>query len=343
VSSRIKRVLDDDATLNGNDHMKVLITGGAGFIGSHLADRLLEMGEEVFAIDDLSTGSLKNVGHLQGNTKFHLVVDTILNETVMNELVHKCEHIYHMAAVVGVKQIMNRPVETLETNVKGTETVLRLANLHKNKVLIASTSEVYGKVMDGDTCFMLSEDTDRLMGSTNKRRWAYACSKALDEFLALAYYEEKKLPVVVARLFNTVGPRQTGQYGMVIPSFVQKALIGKPIIVHGDGSQSRSFTHISDVVQALIALMSEPVAVGQVVNVGSTEEVSIIELARMVREMSGSDSDIEYLPYERAYGPGFEDMKRRCPDISKVNDLIGFSPKIDLQGIIQSVIDYYKR
>jgi UDP-glucose 4-epimerase len=322
--------------------MKVLITGGAGFIGSHLADRLLEMGEEIFAIDDLSTGSLKNVGHLQGNPRFHLVVDTILNETVMNELVYKCEHIYHMAAVVGVKQIMNRPVETLETNVKGTETVLRLANLHKNKVLIASTSEVYGKVMDGDACFMLSEDTDRLMGSTNKRRWAYACSKALDEFLALAYYEEKKLPVVVARLFNTVGPRQTGQYGMVIPSFVQKALIGKSIIVHGDGRQSRSFTHISDVVQALTALMSEPAAVGEVVNVGSTEEVSIIELAQMVREMSGSDSDIEYLPYERAYGPGFEDMKRRCPDISKVKDLIGFSPKFDLRSIIQSVIEYYK-
>lgn len=322
--------------------MKVLITGGAGFIGSHLADRLLELGEEVYSIDDLSTGSLKNIEHLQENQKFHLVVDTVLHEAVMNELVFKCDQIYHMAAVVGVKQIMNRPVETLETNVKGTEMVLRLANRHKKKVLIASTSEVYGKVMEGDTCYVLTEDTDRLMGSTTKRRWAYACSKALDEFLALAYHEEKKLPVVIARLFNTVGPRQTGQYGMVIPNFVQKALIDKPIVVHGDGTQSRSFTHISDVVEALVALMVEPRAVGQVVNVGNTEEVTIKELALMVRDMAGSDSDIEYISYEKAYGPGFEDMQRRCPDIKKINELIGFQPKVDLRGIIQSVIDYYK-
>ncbi len=322
--------------------MKVLITGGAGFIGSHLADRLLELGEEVYSIDDLSTGSLKNIEHLQENQKFHLVVDTVLHEAVMNELVFKCDQIYHMAAVVGVKQIMNRPVETLETNVKGTEMVLRLANRHKKKVLIASTSEVYGKVMEGDTCYVLTEDTDRLMGSTTKRRWAYACSKALDEFLALAYHEEKKLPVVIARLFNTVGPRQTGQYGMVIPNFVQKALIDKPIVVHGDGTQSRSFTHISDVVEALVALMVEPRAVGQVVNVGNTEEVTIKELALMVRDMARSDSDVEYISYEKAYGPGFEDMQRRCPDIKKINELIGFQPKVDLRGIIQSVIDYYK-
>jgi UDP-glucose 4-epimerase len=322
--------------------MKILITGGAGFIGSHLADRLVEMNEEVYAIDDLSTGTLKNVEHLQDHSKFHLVVDTVLHEAVMNELVFKCEQIYHMAAVVGVKQIMNRPVETLDTNVKGTEMVLKLANRHKRKVLIASTSEVYGKVMDGDNCFLLTEDTDRLMGSTSKRRWAYACSKALDEFLALAYYEEKKLPVVIARLFNTVGPRQTGQYGMVIPNFVQKALIDKPIIVHGDGTQSRSFTHIADVVEALIGLMTEPRAEGQVVNVGNTHEVTIKELAQLVKEMVGSDSDIEYIPYEKAYGPGFEDMKRRCPDINRIKELIEFQPKIDLRGIIQSVIDYYK-
>jgi UDP-glucose 4-epimerase len=300
------------------------------------------MGEEVYAIDDLSTGSLKNVDHLQNNPLFHLVVDTVLNEAVMNEMIFKCEQIYHMAAVVGVKQIMNRPVETLETNVKGTEMVLKMANRHKKKVLIASTSEVYGKVMDGDNCSLLTEDTDRLMGSTTKRRWAYACSKALDEFLALAYYEEKKLPVVVARLFNTVGPRQTGQYGMVIPNFVQKALIDKPIVVHGDGSQSRSFTHIADVVEALIGLMVEPRAEGLVVNVGGTEEVTIKDLALLVKEMAGSESAIEYIPYEKAYGPGFEDMKRRCPDISRIKELVGFEPKIDLRGIIQSVIEYYK-
>ncbi len=322
--------------------MKILITGGAGFIGSHLADWLLEMDEEVYAIDDLSTGSLKNVEHLQDNPRFHLVVDTVLNEAVMNELVFKCDQIYHMAAVVGVKQIMNRPVETLETNVKGTEMVLKLANRYKKKVLIASTSEVYGKVMDGDNYGLLTEDTDRLMGSTTKRRWAYACSKALDEFLALAYYEEKKLPVVVARLFNTVGPRQTGQYGMVIPNFVQKALIDKPIVVHGDGTQSRSFTHISDAVEALIRLMAEPRAEGLVINVGGREEVTIKELALMVKEMTGSDSEIEFIPYEKAYGPGFEDMKRRCPDISRIKELIDFEPRIDLRGIIQSVIDYYK-
>jgi UDP-glucose 4-epimerase len=322
--------------------MKILITGGAGFIGSHLADRLLEMGEDVYAIDDLSAGSLKNIEHLQENPKFHLVVDTVLHEAVVNELVFKCDEIYHMAAVVGVKQIMNRPVETLETNVKGTEMVLRLANRHKKKVLIASTSEVYGKVMDGNNCCLLTEDTDRLMGSTSKRRWAYACSKALDEFLALAYFEEKKLQVVIARLFNTVGPRQTGQYGMVIPNFVQKALIDKPIVVHGDGTQSRSFTHISDVVDALISLMAEHGAVGQVVNVGSTEEVTIKELAHLIKEMAESDSDIEYISYEKAYGPGFEDMKRRCPDIDRIKELIDFQPKVDLRGIIQSVIDYYK-
>jgi UDP-glucose 4-epimerase len=321
--------------------MKILITGGAGFIGSHLADRLVGMGEEVFAIDDLSTGTLKNVEHLKGNQKFHLVVDTVLHEAVMNELVFKCNEIYHMAAVVGVKQIMNRPVETLETNVKGTEMVLRLANRHKRKVLIASTSEVYGKVMDGNNCCVLAEDTDRLMGSTSKRRWAYACSKALDEFLALAYFEEKKLPVIIARLFNTVGPRQTGQYGMVVPNFVQKALIGKPIIVYGDGTQSRSFTHVSDVVEAITGLMAKPNALGQIVNVGGTEEVTIKDLALMVKEMTGSTSEIEYIPYERAYGPGYEDMRRRCPDIRKVERLIGFEPRIDLRGIIQSVIEYY--
>jgi UDP-glucose 4-epimerase len=323
--------------------MKILITGGAGFIGSHLADRLLEMGNEIFVVDDLSTGSLENVEQQQNQENFHLVVDTILNEAVMNELVFKCDQIYHMAAAVGVKLIMNRPVETLETNVKGTEMVLMLANRYKKKVLIASSSEVYGKVMDGENTSLLLEDTDRLMGSTTKRRWAYACSKALDEFLALAYYEEKKLPVIIARLFNTVGPRQTGQYGMVIPNFVQKALIDKPITVYGDGSQSRSFTYIADVVDVLIKLMLEPEAVGTIFNVGNEEEVTIKDLALMVKEMTGSLSEIEYISYEKAYGPGYEDMQRRCPDITRLKNFMNFKPKTDLKGIIQSVIDYYKK
>lgn len=323
--------------------MKILITGGAGFIGSHLADMLIEMGEEVFVIDDLSTGSLVNVEQHQSQERFHLVVDTILNEAVMNELVFKCDQIYHMAAAVGVKLIMNRPVETLETNVKGTEMVLMLANRYKKKLLIASSSEVYGKVMDGESTSYLLEDTDRLMGSTTKRRWAYACSKALDEFLALAYFEEKKLPVIIARLFNTVGPRQTGQYGMVVPNFVQEALIGKPITVYGDGMQSRSFTYIADVIDALIRLMAKVEAVGQIFNVGNEEEVTIKELALMVKEMAGSSSEIEYIPYEKAYGPGYEDMQRRSPDITKLKSLIHFETKTDLRGIIQSVIDYYKK
>lgn len=323
--------------------MKILITGGAGFIGSHLTDRLLEMGDEVFVVDDLSTGSLKNVEQHQSQERFHLIVDTILNEAVMNELVFKCDQIYHMAAAVGVKLIMNRPVETLETNVKGTEMVLMLSNRYKKKLLIASSSEVYGKVMDGENTPCLLEDTDRLMGSTTKRRWAYACSKALDEFLALAYFEEKKLPVIIARLFNTVGPRQTGQYGMVIPNFVEKALIGKPITVYGDGTQSRSFTHIDDITHALIKLMAKPEAVGQIFNVGNPEEVTIKDLALMVKEMTGSSSEIEYIPYEKAYGPGYEDMQRRSPDITKLKSLIHFETKTDLRGIIQSVIDYYKK
>lgn len=321
--------------------MKILITGGAGFIGSHLADRLVMNEHEVFAIDDLSTGSMKNVVQHQKNNKFHLIVDTILNESLMDELVAKCDQVYHLAAAVGVKLIMNRPVETLETNVKGTEMALATVNKYKKKVLIASTSEVYGKIMNGDNPHPLSEDADRLMGATTKRRWAYACSKAFDEFLALAYHEEKKLPVIITRLFNTVGPRQTGQYGMVLPNFVQKALIGKPIIIYGDGSQSRSFTHVADVVKAMIKLMDEPEAEGQVINIGNQEEITILELAQMVKEMTASSSDIEYITYDRAYGPGFEDMQRRSPDTTKLKNLIGFEPKNDLQSIVQSVIDYY--
>ena len=318
--------------------MKILITGGAGFIGSHLAEKLLGLGHEVFIIDNLWTGRLSNIEKIQDHKKLHLVVDTILNESVMNELIFKIDHIYHLAAAVGVKNIMNHPVETLDINVKGTETVLRLANRFKKKVLIASTSEVYGKHVEHS----LSEDDDRILGTVKKRRWAYACSKTLDEFQALAYFDEKKLPVVIARLFNTVGPRQTGQYGMVLPNFVQSALLGKPISVYGEGTQSRSFTHVNDVVGAITKLMDEPSAEGEIFNVGNNKEVTINELAQKVKEMTDSDSEIEHIPYEKAYGPGFEDMKRRCPNIKKINKLIGFKPSYDLEAMIQSVIDYFK-
>jgi UDP-glucose 4-epimerase len=318
--------------------MKILITGGAGFIGSHLAERLLQNGNELFIIDNLWTGKLANISNIQNHKRLHLVIDTILNESVMNELIFKADHIYHLAAAVGVRNIMDHPVETLDTNVKGTEVVLRLANQFKKKVFIASTSEIYGKHVEHD----LSEDDNRVMGSVKKRRWAYACSKTLDEFQALAYFDEKKLPVLIGRLFNTVGPRQTGQYGMVLPNFVQSALLGKPITVYGDGTQSRSFAHVSDVVAAITKLMDEPAAEGDIFNVGNNEEVTIKDLALKVKEMTGSYSEIDYIPYEKAYGPGFEDMERRCPNINKLKNAIGFEPSYDLEGIIKSVIDYFK-
>lgn len=323
--------------------MKVLVTGGAGFIGSHLVDRLLEQGEEVWAVDDLSTGTLKNIQHCADHPRFQFHLGSILDESVMDRLTAQCDRVYHLAAAVGVKLIMNRPVETLETNVRGTEVVLRCAHRHGKKVLLTSTSEVYGKVMDDNGGAPLREDADSLLGPTSKRRWAYACSKALDEFMALAYYEEKKLPLVVVRLFNTVGPRQTGQYGMVIPNFVQKALLQKPILVYGDGTQSRAFLHVSDAVVALTGLMDEPAAEGEVVNVGNPEEITIGDLAQLVKEMAGSRSPIEYVPYERVFGPGFEDMKRRCPDISKARTLIGFEPRVDVRGIVASVIEHFRR
>ena len=318
--------------------MKILITGGAGFIGSHLAEHLLEAGHEAVIIDNLWTGKLANIAEIQNHDRLRLVVDTILNEPVMNELISGIDHIYHLAAAVGVRKIMDNPVETLDVNVKGTEVVLRLANRFKKKVFIASTSEIYGNHMEHD----LSEDDNRVMGTVKKRRWAYACSKTLDEFLALAYFDEKKLPVVIGRLFNTVGPRQIGQYGMVLPNFVQSALLGKPITVYGDGTQSRSFTHVNDVVKTIIRLMDEPAAEGEIFNVGNDTEVTINELAQKVKEMSGSNSEIEHIPYEKAYGPGFEDMKRRCPNIEKIRKLIGFNPSYDLESIIRSVIDFFK-
>lgn len=318
--------------------MRALITGGAGFVGSHLADLLLVQGDEVFVIDDLSTGSIDNIAHLKPHPRFHYTIDTIANEPVLAELVDQADVIFHLAAAVGVKLIVERPVYTIEANVKGTEIVLTHANKKKKLVLIASTSEVYGK----NVTVPFSEDADLVLGPTVKHRWAYACSKAIDEFLALAYYKEKKLPVIIVRLFNTVGPRQTGQYGMVIPNFVRQALAGQPITVFGDGTQSRSFTYVGDVVDALAKLVREPRAVGRVFNVGNGEEISIRDLAERVKSLSGSCSEIVTIPYDQAYEAGFEDMPRRVPDISRIHQLIGFEPKVQLDEILEKVIDYFR-
>ena len=316
--------------------MRILITGGAGFIGSHLADAYIDRGDSVHVLDDLSTGSIQNVRHLKGHARFGYTIGSVRNAALVAELVDEADVVFHLAAAVGVKLIVESPVRTIETNVHGTEVVLAQACKKKKKVLVASTSEVYG--LSNQVPFR--EDHPLVMGATTKGRWSYACSKALDEFLALAYWREKKLPAVVVRLFNTVGPRQTGQYGMVIPSFVKQALAGRPITVYGDGSQSRCFGYVGDVVGALIKLMDEPAAVGEVFNVGSDEEVTIGELAELVRGMTGSRSEIVTLPYEQAYGEGFEDMPRRVPDISKVGRLIGYRPTVKLEEILRRVIAY---
>jgi len=317
--------------------VRVLITGGSGFIGSHLADAYIARGDEVFAIDDLSTGSIENIRHLKGNSRFHYTIDNVHNSPVLAELVDQCDVIFHLAAAVGVKLIVESPVRTIETNVRGTEVVLSAANKKKKKVLIASSSEVYG--LSDQVPFR--EDGNLVMGATTKGRWSYACSKAIDEFLALAYWREKKLPTVIVRLFNTVGPRQTGQYGMVVPTFVKQALSGRPVTVYGNGEQTRCFAYVGDVVNALIALMNHPDAVGEVFNVGSNEEVSITQLAHRVLELTNSSSEIVYVPYDEAYEEGFEDMPRRVPDISKVSGLIGFRPNTSLDGILQQVIEYF--
>ena len=316
--------------------MKVLITGGAGFIGSHLAEALLERGDDVFALDDLSTGSIENIEHLKESDNFHYTIDTVINEPVVAELVDRVEVVVHLAAAVGVRLIVESPVHTIETNVHGTETILKLANKKKKRVLLASTSEVYGKSTD----FPFNEDADLVMGATTKGRWSYACSKAIDEFLGLAYYKEKKLPVIVVRLFNTVGPRQTGRYGMVIPNFVRQALAGQPITVYGDGKQSRCFTDVSDVVRGLLGLIDHPDAAGEVFNIGSQQEVSILDLAKKVKEMTGSDSEIVFVPYEKAYEEGFEDMPRRVPDTGKISGLVGYKPTVSLEQILERVIGY---
>ena len=316
--------------------MRVLITGGAGFIGSHLADAYIDRGDEVFVIDDLSTGTIENIQHLKSNPRFHYTIDSVHNQPVTAELVDQCDVVVHLAAAVGVKLIVESPVRTIETNVRGTEVVLALANKKKKRVLVASTSEVYG--LSSDVPFR--EDGNLVMGATNKGRWSYACSKAIDEFLALAYWREKKLPTTIVRLFNTVGPRQTGRYGMVIPTFVKQALAGRPITVYGDGSQTRCFGYVGDVVAALVKLVDHADAVGEVFNIGSDEEVSILELAKRIKELTRSDSEITFVPYDEAYEEGFEDMPRRVPDTTKVRKLVGFRPEVKLDGILQSVIEY---
>ena len=317
--------------------MRILITGGAGFIGSHLADAYLKRGDEVFVIDDLSTGSIENIRHLKEHPSFHYTIDNVQNQPVTAELVDQCNVIFHLAAAVGVKLIVESPVRTIETNVHGTEVVLSLANKKKKKVLIASTSEVYGL----STEVPFREDGNLVMGATTKGRWSYACSKAIDEFLALAYWREKKLPTIIVRLFNTVGPRQTGQYGMVIPSFVKQALSGRPITVFGSGKQSRCFCDVGDVVGALVKVMDEEKAVGEVFNIGSSQEITILDLAMKVKELTNSKSEIVFVPYDEAYVEGFEDMPRRVPDTSKVNALVGFRPEKSLDDVLKSVIEFH--
>ncbi len=314
--------------------MRALITGGAGFVGSHLADALLAEGHEVQVLDDLSTGAIENILHLRGTPGFSYRIGSVIDEPLLAEMVDYADVVYHLAAAVGVKKIVEEPVNTIECNVHGTEVVLTHAAKKKRPVLIASTSEVYGK----SAAVPFREDADLVLGASTRHRWAYACSKLLDEFLALAYWKERGLPVVVVRLFNTVGPRQTGRYGMVIPNFVRQALDGEPITVFGDGTQSRSFTYVGDVVRALIALMAHPAAVGQVYNVGNGQEVSIRALAELVKAMTGSSSPIVTIPYDRAYEAGFEDMPRRVPDLTKVRAAIGYEPTVDLEGILSRVI-----
>jgi UDP-glucose 4-epimerase len=315
--------------------MRILITGGAGFIGSHLAEALLDGGHEVYVLDDLSTGSIDNITHLKGRPGFHYTIDTVFNDPLVAEMVDRADVVFHLAAAVGVKLIVERPVYTIETNVRGTEVILKHASKKKKLVFIASTSEVYGKSVN----VPFREDADLVMGATFRHRWAYACSKALDEFLALAYWKEQKQPVIVMRFFNTVGPRQTGQYGMVVPTFVRQALQGEPITVFGDGTQQRSFTYVGDVVGALLKLMVHPGAVGQVYNVGNPEEVSIRGLAERIKAATGSQSPIVTIPYDEAYEEGFEDMPRRVPDLTKIAAAIGYEPKVGLDEIIRRVVE----
>src|SRR6267143_1739007 len=318
--------------------MRYLITGGAGFIGSHLAERLLDRGDRVVLLDNLSTGSVDNIRHLKSSDRMQYHLDNIENRQLVAELVDDAEVIVHLAAAVGVKLIVESPVKTIETNVNGTQLILEAACKKKKLVLTASTSEVYGK----NTNVPFHEDADLVLGPTTKGRWSYATSKALDEFLALSYWKEKKLPVIVVRLFNTVGPRQTGRYGMVLPNFVKAALDAKPISVYGSGQQSRCFCDVRDTVESLIRLIDTPRSIGEVVNVGNTEEISIEALAHRVKERTRSSSPIEFIPYDQAYEPGFEDMMRRVPSVDKLNSITGFRPQTPLNEIIDRVTTYFQ-
>ncbi len=322
------------------DMPSALVTGGAGFIGSHLCESLLASGHQVYALDDLSTGSLDNVAHVRDNSNFHLVVDSVLNEAVVNSLVHRCDRVWHMAAAVGVRLVVEQPVRTLVTNVQGTEVVLDLCARFGKRVLVASTSEVYG---DHQTLNPLAETERRIYGPTTVNRWGYAGSKALDEFLALAYHAERELDVVIARLFNTVGPRQTGEYGMVVPSFVDRALAGEPLQVHGDGTQTRCFCHVDDVVRALIALLDSPDTSGEIYNIGSAAPIGMTDLANRIVDVTNSTSTVELVPYEETYGAGFEDMRHRVPDTTKITSALGWRPAKDLADILDDVIAYQRQ
>lgn len=314
--------------------MKALLTGGAGFVGSHLAEALLAAGHSVEVIDDLSTGSLDNITPFIGHARFRHTIDTVMNEPLVGEMVDRADVVFHLAAAVGVKLIVEAPVRTIETNVHGTEVILKQAERDRKPVVIFSTSEVYGK----STAVPFTETADLVMGPTSKHRWAYACSKALDEFLALAYYKERHLPAIIVRLFNTVGPRQTGRYGMVIPNFVRQALANEPITVFGDGTQSRAFTYVGDVVGGLVKLVETPGTAGEVFNIGNHEEISIMDLARKVKALTGSSSDIVLIPYDQAYEAGFEDMPRRVPDLRKIGAAVGYTPTVGLDEILTRVI-----
>jgi len=330
----------------GKKPYRAMITGGAGFIGSHLAESLLEHGHQVTVIDDLSTGRYENIQHLVDRPNFHFAIDTITNEVVMDRLASECDVIFHLAAAVGVMLIVERPVHTIETNVMGTEAVLKAALRYRAKVLIASTSEVYGK----GNQVPFREDDDVVLGPTSRSRWAYAASKMVDEFLALAYFREKNLPVVIFRLFNTVGPRQTGQYGMVIPRFVQQALRGEPITVYGDGQQTRCFIHVADAVEAILALADSPQAVGEVFNIGGTEEITIASLAERIIEMVRTRSDgedpvgeIRFVPYDEAYAVGFEDMRRRVPNTTKILEFTGWKPNRSFDQVLRDIIEAHSK